>query len=74
MPSGPVDALGVDRPGVVDHHVQARLRREDLGDRRADGRERSHVGDDDREAVLAVDRARARRAAGRAAPRCARPG
>jgi len=46
--------LGEDRPGVVDHDVEARLGRDDAGGGVTDRRERAHVHDDDRELIAAV--------------------
>ena len=46
-------SLWVDRSGIVDDHVEARLGREDARDRGTDRAERAHVRDDGREPVLA---------------------
>ena len=49
-----LDPLRVDRPGVVDDHVEARLSLDDPGNGGSHRRQRAHVGDHEREAVLAV--------------------
>lgn len=54
-PVGPLRPLRVDRPGVVDDDVEARLRRRDPGGGGSHRGQRAHVDHDDGKAVFTVE-------------------